>query len=78
MRLRKLERKNLIHGVQICRGAPKVSQLFFADDCLLFFRANLLKVESVKLVLNGYEKMAGQAVNFHKSVALITPNVKNE
>jgi hypothetical protein len=27
-----------IHGMRICRGAPVVSHLLFADDCFLFCR----------------------------------------
>ena len=34
------ERRNLLHGVNLCRGAPSVSHLFFADDSFLFLRAN--------------------------------------
>ncbi|GAU35438.1 hypothetical protein TSUD_375280 [Trifolium subterraneum] len=48
-----------LHGVRICRGAPEVSHLLFADDCFLFCRANvaeaakedLSRILGVKLVL---------------------------
>jgi hypothetical protein len=33
-----------IHGVQICRGAPMMSHILFADDCFLFCRANLSEI----------------------------------
>ena len=29
-------RLNDIHGVRVCRGAPAVSHLFFADDSIIF------------------------------------------
>ena len=40
-----------IHGASICRGAPKVSYLLFADDSLLFCRATQNEVEVVSEVL---------------------------
>ncbi|GAU48605.1 hypothetical protein TSUD_327170 [Trifolium subterraneum] len=48
-----------LHGVKICRGAPEVSHILFADDCFLFCRANvaeaakedLSRIVGVKLVL---------------------------
>ncbi|GAU33334.1 hypothetical protein TSUD_165990 [Trifolium subterraneum] len=48
-----------LHVVRICRGAPEVSHLLFADDCFLFCRASvaeaakedLSRILGVKLVL---------------------------
>ena len=33
--------KGLIHGCKVARTAPVISHLFFADDCFLFFKANM-------------------------------------
>ena len=33
--LHKAELEGQIHGVAICRNSPKVSHLFFADDCFI-------------------------------------------
>ena len=37
--LTKVEHDGRIHGVSICRRAPKISNLMFVDDSLLFCRA---------------------------------------
>ena len=52
------------------RGAPEITHLFFAEDSLLFLRADKPQAERMKEILEGYEKMAGQKINFHKSAIL--------
>ncbi|XP_019160780.1 PREDICTED: uncharacterized protein LOC109157336 [Ipomoea nil] len=47
--------------------SPAISHLFFADDSLLFFKANLQEALEVKRCLGVYEAYFGQAVNFNKS-----------
>ncbi|XP_019170961.1 PREDICTED: uncharacterized protein LOC109166463 [Ipomoea nil] len=59
--------KGLLHGCRVARGAPPISHLFFADDSLLFFKANLQEALEVKKCLGVYEAFSGQAVNFQKS-----------
>ena len=38
--LSKAEDEEQLHGVQICRRAPCISNLLFADDSLIFCQAN--------------------------------------
>ncbi|GAU43015.1 hypothetical protein TSUD_28340 [Trifolium subterraneum] len=45
-----------IHGVRICRGAPEVSHLLFADDCFLLCRANVVEVNELMRILHTYEQ----------------------
>ncbi|XP_050207459.1 uncharacterized protein LOC126656878 [Mercurialis annua] len=59
-------RQNRLHGIAICRNAPSISYLFFADDCYLFFRENLEEMVEVKEILGRYEKASRQRVNFNK------------
>ena len=49
--LEKVENDGKVHGASICRGAPKVSNLLFADDSLLFYRATQNEVEVISEML---------------------------
>ena len=46
---------------------PTVSHLLFADDSLLFFKANRESAETVTDVLNTYCQASGQRINMDKS-----------
>lgn len=37
--LSKLESDGLLHGVRVCRRAPSISHLFFADGSFIFFQS---------------------------------------
>jgi hypothetical protein len=52
-----------IEPVKICRCAPGISHLFFADDSLLFFKANQAQAIKVKEVLEMYASSTGQLIN---------------
>ncbi|XP_031121175.1 uncharacterized protein LOC116024422 [Ipomoea triloba] len=68
------EARGSIHGCRVARGAPSISHLFFADDSLLFFKANVQEAGVIKQCLIEYESMSGQAVNFHKSSVCFSRN----
>ncbi|CAJ2637965.1 unnamed protein product [Trifolium pratense] len=68
-------RKGDIHGVRICRGAPEVSHLLFADDCFLFCRANVAEVTQLLSILHTYEQASGQKINLSKSEVFISRNM---
>lgn len=48
-----------IQGFSICRNKPKLTHLFFADDCLLFCRFTLEECEKVQELLAYYEEASG-------------------
>ena len=56
-----------LSGIKVAPSAPVVSHLLFADDCLLFFRADRESAEEVKDVLGIYCRASGQQVNMEKS-----------
>ncbi|XP_073363317.1 uncharacterized protein [Aegilops tauschii subsp. strangulata] len=56
-------RTNAIEPLKICRGAPGVSHLLFADDTLLFFKANQQQAGAVQDIIHAYESATGQLIN---------------
>jgi reverse transcriptase-like protein len=59
--------KGELQGLAITRKSPMVSHLFFADDSLIFTRANSNMAASIKSIIQRYEHMSGQKINFDKS-----------
>ncbi|XP_058759858.1 uncharacterized protein LOC131633155 [Vicia villosa] len=66
-----------IHGILVARKAPVITHLFFADDCLLFGRANEGEADVILQTIHEYQKASGQMVNFEKSEVSFSPNVSN-
>ncbi|KAK4395317.1 LINE-1 retrotransposable element O protein [Sesamum angolense] len=63
-----------IQGISICRGAPCISHLLFADDTLIFSKASLSSVRAIKDLLEIYRRASGQEINFHKSSVAFSRN----
>ena len=61
--LRKVADDGCIHGFSIGRRGPKLTHLFFADDCLLFCRFPLTECDKIKELLALYEAASSQMVN---------------
>lgn len=59
--------RGLIHGVKVCRGAPSLSHLFFADDSILFPRAAVQECSEVARIISKYERASGQRVNYENT-----------
>ena len=56
-----------IRGLSLCRQGPKITYLFFVDDCLLFCRANRTECQKIQQLLDWYEVASGQLVNMNKT-----------
>jgi hypothetical protein len=52
-----------IQELQICRRSPGISHLLFADDSLLFFKANMEQASKINVVLRTYEASTGQLLS---------------
>lgn len=61
----------------MARGAPPISHLFFADDSVLFARADIQSIVSLKGAIKLYEATLGLMVNFQKSSLCFSQNVES-
>jgi hypothetical protein len=57
---------NNIESLKIYRRAPVISRLLFADDSLLFLKAQLGQAIKIKEVLEVYASSTGQLINPNK------------
>jgi hypothetical protein len=63
-----------IDWVRVCRNAPSVSHLLFADDFLILMKANMTNATSLQQVLDTYCANSGQLVSVAKSSIFFSPN----
>ncbi|XP_024634347.2 uncharacterized protein [Medicago truncatula] len=73
--IRSAESNGDLEGFRICRLAPRVSHLLFADDCFLFFQAEERQAIMMKQILTQYEEASGQAISLPKSEIFYSRNV---
>ncbi|KAL9689840.1 hypothetical protein QQ045_010231 [Rhodiola kirilowii] len=66
----------LIDGIKICRRAPVVSHLLFADDSLLFLKLSYASLRWVREILLILEKASGLRVNLDKSEIMVSRNAQ--
>lgn len=67
-----------INGYSLCRGGPKISHLYFADDSLLFCHAKVEEVKSIQAILKVCEKASGQQINAEKTTLFFGKLVREE
>ena len=74
-------RTGRLHRHRICRGAPVISHLLFADETMIFCQADESQADEVKDILSKYEDASGQQINFHKSQVVFskgTPQARRD
>ena len=72
--LRRCE-ENLWDPVQASRGGQAFSHLFFADDLVLFAKADLRNSNSMRETLDTFCELPGQKVSLDKSKVYFSPNI---
>ena len=75
--LEKAELDGRIRGASICRRAPKISNLMFADDSISFCRATSGEVGVINEVLQTYANASGQCSNMEKSSIYFNSNTQD-
>ncbi|XP_040998968.1 uncharacterized protein LOC121244821 [Juglans microcarpa x Juglans regia] len=74
----KTKGEGLIHGVPIAKNRLRISQLFFADDCLLFCKANAIEWGKLFGLLRAYESASGQILNLEKTSIIFSKNTSRD
>lgn len=70
-----MARLGKINGFSLCKQGPKLTHMFFADDILLFCRANSKECSNVLNLLFDYESTFGQKVNRDKMTIFFSANL---
>jgi hypothetical protein len=63
----------MVEPIKVCRRAPGVSHLLFADDTLLFFKADPHQAQHVSEIIDTYASATGQLINRAKCSILFGP-----
>lgn len=63
-----------MEGVAITEGAPKITNLFFVDDSLLFGKVDRRDMNSLRSIIRKYGEASGHQINFEKSSMMFSSN----
>ena len=58
-----MKKEQWLDGIACARRAPRISHLFFADDSIIFGKADETNCFALKEVLETYEQASGQVIN---------------
>lgn len=73
--LERAEEIQLIEGIKIARKAPPITHIFFADDSIIFSRADMKTMDAVMMIIKAYGGASGQQVNLAKTELSFSKNV---
>ncbi|KAI5323870.1 hypothetical protein L3X38_032943 [Prunus dulcis] len=68
------EERHSMNGFQFHPSGMRITHLFFADDSVLFCKAEEQEVRNMKSILDCYERGSGQAINYDKSSIFFSHN----
>lgn len=61
--------------MKVCKKAPVVSHIFFANDSYIYCKAETEEARNVMELLEIYEKASGQKINSNKSTMFFSDNI---
>ena len=61
-------------GIKISTGTERIPCLLFADDCLLFCKADTMSCNRLKYLIDAFCAQSGQLINYHKSMLTFSTN----
>jgi hypothetical protein len=70
----KAQQKGVISGVPTSKKGPSISHLFFADDSLVFCKANMVEWRRILNIIDVYERGLGQRINVKKTAVFFSRN----
>jgi len=72
------EEKGVISGVPTSPKGPKISHLLFADDNILFYKANSVEWRRLMRLLRKYENASVQKINIQKTSVFFSRNTSQD
>ncbi|XP_074291748.1 uncharacterized protein LOC141618543 [Silene latifolia] len=68
------QQRRLLKGIKMCRQAPMISHLLFADDSIFFLEAQQQNCKNLMHIIDYYCEASGQCLNPSKSAVTLSPN----
>ena len=76
--LQRAETFNSLKGIKISPGCPQISHLQFADDLLIFSKANHTSSATILDCLATYQSWLAQKINYSKSGVIFSKNTNGQ
>lgn len=72
--LHHFENRKFIQGVKVCKRAPSITHMLFADDSYLYCKAGESEAQRMMEILSKFELASGKKVNRSKSSVFFSTN----